>query len=177
MTPQELSTHLHAQAYDKLYQDIQCLGLVGYSKSHKSWATIQNIIDWKGLSVIELGCFHGYFCFRAEQTGAIKVLGLDILGTVLETTRKIAKLEESDAVFQQWNDTQEIPPGDVTLCLNALHHFSDPLGCLQRIQSERAIFEVNLGQTEMISSVFEIESHHASHRKNRTIILGRKRME
>ena len=176
MTPQEFSTHLHAQAYDKLYQDIQCIGLVGYSKSHKSWTRLQSIIEWKGLSVIELGCFHGYFCFRAEQAGATKVVGLDILENVLKTTREIAKLEGSAvATFQQWNDTQEIPAGDVTLCLNSLHHFSDPLGCLQRIRSQRAIFEVNIGQTEMISSVFEIESQRPSHRKKRTIILGRKR--
>ncbi len=176
MNKDEFNTHLAAQTYDKLYQDIKPLGFVGYSKSHQTWAVLQTIIDWKGLSVIDLGCFHGYFCFRAEQAGAIKTVGLDLAEVVLVTARKIAELEGSAVTtFQQWDDTQPIPPGDVTLCLNALHHFSKPLECLQHIRSEQAIFEVKVEQVDMISSVFDITSQRPSRRKGRVILLGRKK--
>ncbi len=175
MTKEEFSAHLAAQEYDKYYQAIKPIGFAGYSKSEKTWNRIRGLIDWKDLSVVDLGCFHGYFCFRAKEAGASKVDGLDLAEVVLVSARKIGELEGIDVTFSQWDDSQDIPQCDVTLCLNALHHFKDPLGCLGRIQSDRAIFEIQQSQKPIISSVFDIEIEAGSHRDQRVILLARKK--
>ena len=172
---EEFRAHLAKQTYDKLYQDIQPISMIGYSKSFLSWNNIKNLIDWKGLSIVDLGCFHGYFCFRAEDAGAAKATGLDAAEVVLNTTRFIAKLENSTVTeFHQWHDGDPIPAADVTLCLNALHHFSNPLGCLKDIRSPRAIFEIPTTQEPLVASVFTTIKRQASHRSGRVILLAEK---
>ncbi len=175
MDKHEFKSYLHQQTYDKLYQDIKPIEMIGYSKSFKSWSVIKNLVDWKGATVIDLGCFHGYFCFRIEEAGASRVVGLDAADFALKTTRLIAELENSKVTeFHQWHDGDLIPSGDITLCLNALHHFSDPLACLKAIQSNIAIFEVPIAQEAMIYSVFSDIARHSSHRRGRVILLARK---
>lgn len=175
MTKEEFSAHLSAQTYDKYYQAIKPIGLAGYSKSQKTWNRIRGLIDWNGLSVVDLGCFHGYFCFRAKEAGAERVEGLDLAEVVLVTSRKIGELEGLEATFNQWDDSQDIPQCDVTLCLNALHHFKDPIGCLGRIRSDRAIFEIQQAQLPLITEMFDIEVQAGSHRKKRVIVLAKKK--
>ena len=175
MNKDEFKARLAQQTYDKLYQDIKPIEMVGYSKSFQTWSVIKDLVDWEGKTAIDLGCFHGYFCFRIEEARAAKVIGLDAADFALETTRLIAKLEDSKATeFHQWHDGEPIPHGDVTLCLNALHHFSDPLACLKSIQSDATIFEVPVAQEAMIASVFPNIEGHPSYRKGRIILLARK---
>ena len=170
MTREEFVKHLHAQTYDKLYQDIAPISFIGYSKSHKSWQRIKSLAQWEGSAVVDLGCFHGYFCFRAERAGASKVIGLDTADFALATTRLIAELEDSVVTeFRHWHDNEPIPDADIALCLNALHHFDDPVACMRNIRSKIIILEAPNTQEEMISSVFEIVGRVASHRKGRTI--------
>jgi 2-polyprenyl-3-methyl-5-hydroxy-6-metoxy-1,4-benzoquinol methylase len=175
MKKEDLSAHLAAQTYDRNYQDIVPLGFRGYSRSYQTWERIRGLVDWSGLSVVDLGCFHGYFSFRAKEAGASKVQGLDREEVVLGTSRMIGELEGLDVEFIQWDDSQEIPECDVTLLLNALHHFVAPLECLKRIRSEWVIFEVKKEQVAMISKVFDVVEERGSYRRGRTIILGRKK--
>ncbi len=175
-TKEELTKHLNAQHYDKHYQDILPINLVGYSQSFKTWQRLEKIIQWRGKTIVDLGCFHGYFCFRAAKMGASSVIGLDALEAVLITARMIAKLEQCNTTeFREWKDTDPIPRADVTLCLNALHHFPDPLICLRNINSEITIFEVPNAQEELISSAFEITGRFQSHRKRRTIFTAKRK--
>ncbi|MHA2084457.1 MAG: class I SAM-dependent methyltransferase [Candidatus Thorarchaeota archaeon] len=172
---EEFKRHLAQQTYDKLYQDIKPIGMVGYSKSFQTWNTIKDIVKWQGTSVVDLGCFHGYFCFRIEEAGASKVVGLDAADFALVTTRLIAKLEGSNATeFQHWHDEEPIPEADITICLNAFHHFKDPIGCLRRIKSKRVIFEVYSNQESQIASVFSITERRPSHRDGRVILLAQR---
>lgn len=173
MKKEDLSAHLAAQTYDKNYQDIVPLGFRGYSRSYQTWDRIRGLVDWSGLSVVDLGCFHGYFSFRAKEAGASKVQGLDREEAVLVTSRMIGELEGLDVEFIQWDDSQEIPECDVTLLLNALHHFVSPLECLKRIRSEWVIFEVKQSQQAMIASVFDIVETVASARRGRVILLAK----
>lgn len=175
MNKDEFKTRLAQQTYDKLYQDIKPIDMIGYSKSFQSWSVIKDLVDWNGKTAIDLGCFHGYFCFRIEEAGASKVIGLDAADFALETTRLIAELENSTATeFHHWHDGEPIPQGDITLCLNALHHFKDPLACLKAIQSDTAIFEVPVAQEPIIASVFPDLQGHPSSRPGRIILLARK---
>lgn len=175
MKKEDLSAHLAAQTYDRNYQDIVPLGFRGYSRSYQTWERIRGLVDWSGLSVVDLGCFHGYFCFRAKEAGASKVQGLDTADFALVTARMIGELEGLDVEFNQWDDTQEIPKSDVTLLLNALHHFVGPLECLKRIRSEQVIFEIKQSQQAMVASVFDIVTTVASARRGRVILLAKRK--
>lgn len=47
------------------------------ANSHERWNIIAAHTDFRGRSVLDLGCATGYFSFKAIQAGAAKVLGID----------------------------------------------------------------------------------------------------
>lgn len=176
ITREALLEHLGAQTYDKNYQAIKCLGMNGYSHSKKTWARIQGLADWSGSTVVDLGCFHGYFSFRAEEAGAAKVIGLDAHEPAIVTARMIGELEgHSVSGFHHWNDVDPTPPSDIVLCLNALHHFKEPEACLAGLDTKIAIFEAPVSQIGLIETAFEIKSQNNSHRRKRAIFVAEKK--
>ena len=174
MILEEFKPYLDAQTYDKYYQDINCIGFVGYSESFKTWERIKDEIDWNNKLVADLGCFHGYFCFQIAKAGG-KPTGFDRSGLVLKTTDIINELEGNIIKTKVWVDTDPINDKyDVILCLNALHHFSDPDGFLKNIDCDMAVFEINLDMVLLIAKYFTINKKIDSHRENRVIIIARK---
>lgn len=167
---QKLQAHLQKLTYDKNYQDISCLGRVGYSESWKTWDRIRGLVGWKDQVVVDLGCFHAYFLIKACHHGA-KGYGLDISDKVLETAAMINELTETDVTFQEWKGGDEIPDGDIILCLNVLHHFANPVDALSKFKAPIAIFEVKAEQRELISQYYRVDKVVGSHRKGRTILL------
>jgi len=171
MTKEELKKHFDDQTYDKKYQDIECLEIVGYAKSYKTWDNIKNLIDWKGKKVADLGCFHGYFAFKAAKLGAI-VTGLDISETVLKTTKYINEIEGNIINIKKWEGGEEVSSDyDVALCLNVFHHFSDKKKALENIKSKFIIFEVNVNLLNLISEEFNIIKQVKSHRTDNSGIM------
>lgn len=174
MNAEELRQHLAVQTYDKNYQAIECLGVNGYSHSNRTWRRIQSLVNWKGCTVVDLGCFHGYFSLRAEEAGAGQVIGLDAHEGALVTARMIAEIEGTRVVtYREWTDEKPIPAADITLCLNALHHFKQPEVCLKNM-SGTAVFEVPTTQLPLITSVFKIIEQRASHRRGRVLFSAKK---
>ncbi len=168
---QTLLAHLRNQSYDKNYQDIECLHRVGYSESWKTWDRLRSLVDWNNQTVVDLGCFHGYFLFKACHSGA-RGYGLDISSKVLQTTELINQVQNTDATFMEWEDGEDIPDADIILCLNVLHHFKDPEKALSKFTAPIAIFEATNSQRALIEQYFVIEAQKPSHRKNRTILKG-----
>jgi len=167
-----LKEHLDKQTYDKNYQDIDCLGLKGYSESHKSWENMKNLVDWKDKKVADLGCFHGYFSFKIAKLGA-KVTGLEKSKEVLVTTQLINEAEGGIIELKQWEGGDIVPEEfDLVLCLNVLHHFKNQELGLQNIKASQGLFEVNKEQKELIFKYFNIIKEVSSHRINRTILLA-----
>ena len=111
--------------HDIKYQDIPEVNLKGYSGSAQSWENIKDLVDWKSSSVVDCGCFHGYMLFRASDAGCTKMVGLDFLNESLEIARAINRLRGDNVEFRKWDAGDTVPKADVTLCLNALHHFPD----------------------------------------------------
>jgi hypothetical protein len=178
-----LKDYIDMMTYDKWYQDIQCIGFEGYSKSWKTWDNIKGVIeadkDWKNKTVIDVGCFHGYFSFICEQLGAKKVIGLDIDNRVLETANIIKKIMVSGVEFMQWEAGNPTPVGDVALVLNMLHHTKDPLLTLMNLNVKTAIFEIEKSQVPLVEKCFrivkKIESHRVDTTQNRIILIGEKK--
>jgi len=164
--------------HDKFYQDIECIDFIGYSKSYQTWEHIKDLIDWKEKTVIDLGCYHGYFSFKAEQMGVSKITGLEKWDSVLEIAKLIKHILQSKVDFQIWDAGQETPDADIALVLNILHHTMDIEKTLQNINAKIAIFEIEKDQAELIKKYFtitkEIESHRVDATQNRIILLGEK---
>ncbi len=167
-----LEDHLDGahEDYDIGYQDIELIDFIGYTASYKTWENIQNLIDWRQKRVVDLGCFHGYFAFKVEDSGGI-AHGLDKSAAVLTTARMINDLRGGNAVFTEWEGGRAIPDCDVILCLNVLHHFDDPEDAISKMGARQAVFEVNRDQVDAIRKHFRIVKEVESHRRNRIILL------
>jgi len=160
--------------HDWKYQDIEILDFVGYSESHETWKRIRDLVDWKGKRVHDLGCFHGYFCFKAEDAGA-EAVGLDRSPSVLEIARAINDLRGGRAAFREWKGGDDLPAGDVVLCLNVLHHFADQDLAVSRMRCREAVFEINAACRPVVEKYFEVVREVSSHRKDRVILLCARR--
>jgi 2-polyprenyl-3-methyl-5-hydroxy-6-metoxy-1,4-benzoquinol methylase len=168
--------HLDTQIYDKYYQDIEYLDFVGYTSSWKTWETIKSLVDWKDKTVLDVGCFHGYFSFNVARRGA-KVLGLDIWPQVIETTSILNKEYGNLVSLRVWAAGDLVAEHfDVALFLNVLHHFKDPDKVIsQDIDCSTGVFEVNDNQVDMIEKYYIVDRKFPSHRPGRVILLGQRR--
>jgi hypothetical protein len=160
--------------HDKKYQDIEILGMVGYTESYKTWERIRDLVDWRGKRVADLGCFHGYFCFKVEDAGGTAT-GLDRSPTVLEVARRINELRGGRVVFWEWVGGDDLPECDVVLCLNVLHHFKDPETAVSKMRSREAVFEIKGECRALVEKYFTVRKEVGSHRKDRCILLCARR--
>ena len=178
MTKEFFMDYLQAQSYDKLYQDIDVFDFKGYSGSAQTWEDIKDLVNWKGKVVVDLGAFHGYFCFKIEDRGAKTVYGLEghpIYGNqILKTTFYIKESNGSNIILKYWNadSGDNVVECDVVLCLNSLHHFSNQENVLSKLKCKQAIFEVNKDQAPTVKKYFTVDKEFESHRPNRVILLG-----
>lgn len=88
-------------------------------------------IDFQDRSVLDIGCWDGYFSFRAEQKGAKEVIGLD------DPTFRWGGLDGFQFLSEHFNSkvqwmrgTLFDPPKrefDIVLCYGVLYHLNDPL--------------------------------------------------
>ncbi len=160
--------------HDWRYQDIEVLGLVGYSESYRTWERIRDLVDWKGKRVADLGCFHGYFCFKAEDAGA-QAFGFDRSPAVLAVARMINDIRGGNAVFSEWVGGDALPECDVVLCLNVLHHFADQDKAVSRMACRQAIFEIKEEARPVVEKHFEVTRRLDSHRADRCLLLCARR--
>lgn len=143
------------------YQDIEIAGekvLNGYTPSTEDWAVIRKFLpSWKGLRVCDVGCFNGYFSFKAEEVGAL-VIGFDCDGRTIEIARRIAKIRGSITHFMSRTVGEDKPfflhPCNVVLAMNMMHYLDADVetAFLREVfnSTTHAIFEVNSNQREQI---------------------------
>lgn len=93
--------------------------------------------DLTGKSVLDVGCYYGFFLHDAIRRGARRVVGVEADAERFRIARTLA-----DA----WGGKVEIHPGlleeielsetfDIVLFLNVLHHVKDPLQAIRRLAS------------------------------------------
>jgi len=103
--------------------------------------------DFKGKSVLDIGCFLGYFCHEAVRRGAGRVVGIDVDENRLRQARLLAECLNLPIEYQRIDIEQDDPPGqfDIILLLNVLHHIRNPISLLDKLTShtrERLIMEI-----------------------------------
>lgn len=174
---------LYNMDHDQFYQDIELptgLAVEGYSESEKTWKRILSMVDFFNKSVLDIGSFHGFFSFKAEDKGAAKVVGIEKNKNAFEVAKKIALLKNSKAFFVIGDIVQYKSNYiyDIVLVLNILHHVSDIQKALKNIfESGRTIiFEIPVEQEEAILKAgleynFKLNSRINSHREFREIII------
>lgn len=174
---------LDKMPHDKYYQDIELpsgLQIPGYSESHKTWERLHCLIDFRDKDVLDLGCFHGFFSFKAEEAGARSIAGIEINENAIEVARRIAWLKNSKALFCQ-GDLANFKTNQVygiVLVLNILHHVRDIHGALQNIfrAGKLIVFEIPVTQEDIITQYanqfgFKPTGKMNSHREEREIII------
>jgi len=101
----------------------------------------------KGKSVLDVGCFLGYFCHEAVRRGASRVVGIDVDENRLRQAGLVADCLGMDIEFRLLDIEQDklTEQFDVTLMLNVLHHFRNPITVIDKVIAhtrERIILEV-----------------------------------
>ncbi len=88
-----------------------------------------------GKSVLDLGCNFGNFCFEAANRGAARVVGIDVDPENIRKAGLLADCMGANVEFYQSNvETDPITDDfDYVLCLNLLHHLSDPIALLDKL--------------------------------------------
>lgn len=180
-TIHELNLRLENVDYDKGYQDIEVINMIGYDPSYPTWDRIMNElkVDFNNKTVSDLGCFHGYFSIKAKEAGASSVIGLDRYDIILDTSRMIVDLSNvQDVSFQIWVGGQPTPYCDIALVLNVLHHCGNEEETLENIQCEYAVFEINAEQVLTVQKYFNIikmvEGRRYANRPSRLLVHAKK---
>jgi tRNA (mo5U34)-methyltransferase len=125
-------------------------GLIARSKTpdvaahHRVWSHIRqqlDRIDFRGKTVLDLGCWDGYWSFYAEQRGAKRVLATDdasqnwagssglllakeLLGSKIETRMDVSVYD-----LKKLGETF-----DIVLCLGIYYHLIDPFFAFAQVR-------------------------------------------
>lgn len=107
--------------------------------------------DFKGKSVLDIGCNSGEYCFMAKRLGAEKVIGIDVDAKRLEQARTINENESLDVTFleQGIDEMQFSRPFDIVICIAVLTEYRDVLGGIEKIKAqigERAFIELDVAK-------------------------------
>lgn len=114
-------------------------------------------IDFKGKSVLDIGCNSGQYCFMAKDRGAAEVLGIDVSSKRIRQARVLAENEGYDVMFEERGifDMDSSKRFDIVLCIAVLTEISDTFGAieqLKRVIGNRALIELNLAKPILYAS-------------------------
>ncbi|MBN1138304.1 MAG: class I SAM-dependent methyltransferase [Anaerolineae bacterium] len=97
-------------------------------------------LDYRGQSVIDVGCGKGDLTIMLAKSGARRVVGVDIDPDRIAAARRIAQAEGvADLVCFKCTDFVTAyrcdAPFDIVLCQSAFEHILSPLACLLKIHA------------------------------------------
>lgn len=168
--------------YDKYYHHFNLphgirIGRDGYARNELTWETIRDWLDWRGLRVLDLCCFHAWFCQSIWFAGGSPV-GCDIDKNAIYTASVFAKMNNTIFKLYRCDIDIEFPHGDfdVALLFNVFHHLKNQDGVLRRLKKYPiTIFEINTGDREKILKHFSVEHECESPKDGRILLAGRPR--
>lgn len=125
-------------------------------------------IDFKGKSVLDIGCLDGLYSFYAEQKGASRILSIDIndinegqFGKEFNTTggKDTGYLYAHNALKSKAEylfpysvydfDKDKIGTFDIVLCLGLIYHLAHPVLALEKINQITKIQGIAVIETEV----------------------------
>ena len=97
--------------------------------------------DLTGLSVLDIGAWHGYFSFECERRGAERVLAIDNyawnrfgMDEFLSARDRLKSKVEHRKVDVHDLDARDVGQFDLVLMLGVFYHLRNPLAALERIR-------------------------------------------
>ena len=98
-------------------------------------------LDWRGRSVLDIGCWDGYWSFEAERRGAASVLASDDVsqnwsaGAGLRLAKRLlqsrVEVNQNVSVYELAKLNRRF---DIILCLGVYYHLLDPFYALAQIR-------------------------------------------
>lgn len=169
------------EGYDKHYQAINLpfgfkVGKDGYSKNEETWEYIKPLIEWGGKRILDLCCFHGYFCQQIFREGAYPT-GVERHKDAIYSAAVFAKMNNTRYDLYHMDLDLMWPDGkyDAVLLLNSLHHIKEQEELLRRIsQIPQSIFEINHEDKSKVMKYVNIVKEINSE-KGRLILLCEKK--
>lgn len=116
--------------HNRFYHTIELpyrVSISGDADREETWKVIFSNVKFEGKKVLDIGCYHGYFSFKARQVGATKITGLDYDKKVLYYAEKINDLWGYNVKFllkdmEKYKVTEKY---DIVLCLNVINYFKN----------------------------------------------------
>jgi 2-polyprenyl-3-methyl-5-hydroxy-6-metoxy-1,4-benzoquinol methylase len=132
------------------YYELTHRGLVfpGERPWNPRWETLRGVLDWKGKSVIEIGCNMGLLStYLVSQAGASATVGLDHDPEIVVTARRLSRwMEASAARFEQLdlNRHEDLlrlqnMNADVVTVLNVLNWVAQPEEVVRHLPSAEVL--------------------------------------
>ncbi|OIQ50754.1 Zeta toxin [Pseudodesulfovibrio hydrargyri] len=114
-----------ADSFNPFYQTIEYRGRVlvpGFTQSGLAWRNILKLgVEFRGKTLCDYGCMHGYYTFKAEEMGAAGV-GLDMDQGAVDLANYLAGAKGSGCHFMVYDITTPLNQRyDIILALNVLH--------------------------------------------------------
>lgn len=93
--------------------------------------------DLTGKTVLDVGCYHGFFLHDAVRRGAQRAVGIEMDPEHFRIARMLAPLWQGKVEIQQGmlEDVVVEERFDIVLFLNVLHHVSDPVAVMRKLSS------------------------------------------
>lgn len=145
----------------------------GYSYNKQSWEVIKPLYNWKHKTILDLGCFHGYYCQEIYKLGG-NPIGVEIHPQALYSACIFAKIKNMDFQLMKIDLNEHFPKqyADVALCLSMFHHVKNQELFLQNLSKvSNVIFEINSEDKSKITNYFNILTEIKSPKVNRIICL------
>src|SRR5258706_5376012 len=92
----------------------------------------------EGLSVLDCGCYQGYWTAEAARAGAARAVGFDARPEHLEQARFVARaIGLPNLTFEQADvfDIERFGPFDVVLLFGILYHVDSPIELLRKVRA------------------------------------------
>lgn len=108
---------------------------------------------FRNARVLDLGCNEGYFCGKALEYGAKRVVGIDQSPDLIASAK--TRFPAAEFLYQSWDHGWPAGKWDVILMLSAFHYAKDPDALFGRIRnalSADGVFALECGLVPMCSS-------------------------
>lgn len=131
--------YLAHQGYDTRYQTIRLPhGRIIASRDEPTGNIVDQIfqlLDVRGKTVLDCGCYHGELPFAMEDAGAARVVGVDGTPQAIETATRLKHLwgYETEFLTSSLEHYQPKACFDVVTCCNTLQYVANPSAVVQRL--------------------------------------------
>jgi len=112
------------------------------SRNPEIWTAVQNAVDFKGKSVVDLGCGYGDMLLRAHSAGASPIIGIDKDIRIAKERVEGKDIELIEGCLYEWLKSSD-DIYDIMVCFSVLPYMKSMSRVLHRmwLRSRPALIE------------------------------------